>query len=766
MSDYDFSLLSPTDFEELCRDLLQIHLKAPLQSFTKGRDNGIDLRHAPAPGKNWIVQCKHYARTKFSTLKSRLKRDEVPKLASLRPDRYILTTSLGLTPKNVDELFEILSPHCKSPHDIISRDDLNGLIRENPEVERAHFKLWVTSEPVLSRVLHNDLFVQSMITKEEIGRRLGLYVPTKSLKQARSKLQKEKVCILSGIPGVGKTTLAEMLLIPYVEKGWQLVSLHQNITEALRLYQENPKAKQVFYYDDFLGQISTGEKLAKNEDQVLLRLMASVAQSPRKRFVLTTREYILAQARSEHERLARADLDIFRFIVSCDDYSKFEKAQILANHLFFFDVPYPHIEALVEDKRYERIVNHSNYSPRIVELMTGAKKTSSYPPEKYLDEFVSSLENPTEIWSHAFNKHLPESSKQLLLLMATLGNAVRLDDLEPRFEHYYLQRAASLGVPRTSNDFRDSLNELEGDFVRIHADGQERVVQFQNPSVIDFLSNELKQRPQDVTELLNTASVFDQVERIVFVFNLGRKGKAANDIPNDLAEILKAAIQRTIKQSGIAVAGGGKGRGSWKLVYEDNWQRLRATIRIGGSVEHGELRSGIAMLVHEHFDSFKWRDYELEAILDIHNLVSSLEWWSEKDDDRLLDWIKEYLLNLPIRDSFDGLASLASWIQNHDFIFTDSEKAALDKAMLEAIKHEAWEESFEKDPGRIGSGLEILEELSSILGEPFEDEISRMNDALNECDPPPSEENPDDWAQPASDDSSEGDIDSLFDSLL
>ena len=45
MSDYDFRSLSPHDFELLCRDILQKPLGVQLESFTAGRDCGIDFRY-------------------------------------------------------------------------------------------------------------------------------------------------------------------------------------------------------------------------------------------------------------------------------------------------------------------------------------------------------------------------------------------------------------------------------------------------------------------------------------------------------------------------------------------------------------------------------------------------------------------------------------------------------------------------------------------------------------------------------------------------
>jgi hypothetical protein len=45
MAQYNFESLSPSDFEALTHDLIQRHLKLPLQAFATGRDKGIDVRY-------------------------------------------------------------------------------------------------------------------------------------------------------------------------------------------------------------------------------------------------------------------------------------------------------------------------------------------------------------------------------------------------------------------------------------------------------------------------------------------------------------------------------------------------------------------------------------------------------------------------------------------------------------------------------------------------------------------------------------------------
>lgn len=142
MADYDFTdCLSPLDFELLSKDLIEAELGIRLENFSEGRDKGIDLRYAPLRGSRdaffnlanfalsqkppeLIVQCKRYS--EFSDLKSTLKNKELTKIQKLNPARYVLTTSLSLTPHQVDEIKTILSPFIQSSGDIFGRDRLNS----------------------------------------------------------------------------------------------------------------------------------------------------------------------------------------------------------------------------------------------------------------------------------------------------------------------------------------------------------------------------------------------------------------------------------------------------------------------------------------------------------------------------------------------------------------------------------------------------------------------------------------------------------------
>lgn len=95
MPNYDFhNCLSPREFEEFARDVLEIKEKVPFQISGRGKDGGVDLRYWEGTTKI-IVQIKCF-QNKFSQLYSVLKNQEKQKAKALDSTRYILVTSLPL----------------------------------------------------------------------------------------------------------------------------------------------------------------------------------------------------------------------------------------------------------------------------------------------------------------------------------------------------------------------------------------------------------------------------------------------------------------------------------------------------------------------------------------------------------------------------------------------------------------------------------------------------------------------------------------------
>ena len=131
---YDFRTLSPLDFEDLARDLLQAELGVRFESFGPGRDLGMDFRFATGQG-NAIVQAKHYLDSGTDGL-LRAARRENDKVAILKPTRYLLVTSLSLTPMFKTRVRQAMPAAPLAEGDIFGRADLNNLLGRHPEIER------------------------------------------------------------------------------------------------------------------------------------------------------------------------------------------------------------------------------------------------------------------------------------------------------------------------------------------------------------------------------------------------------------------------------------------------------------------------------------------------------------------------------------------------------------------------------------------------------------------------------------------------------
>jgi hypothetical protein len=146
----NFSHLSAEHFEALANHLVGRHLKVTFETFTAGPDEGIDGRVGYKSG-DIILQSKHYEGSGFASLKAAM-RNERAKINKLAPRRYILVTSVGLTPRNKNELADIIGPSLNQTSDIFGREDVAALLAMYPDVEDAHPELWAQSATVMKRI--------------------------------------------------------------------------------------------------------------------------------------------------------------------------------------------------------------------------------------------------------------------------------------------------------------------------------------------------------------------------------------------------------------------------------------------------------------------------------------------------------------------------------------------------------------------------------------------------------------------------------------
>ena len=483
---YDFSVLNDKEFEILARDLLQAHLNLHLQSFKVGQDKGIDLRHSRTGNDNDIVvQAKHFLNSGYSQLKSILKREELPKVRKLQPRKYMVVTSVPLSPQQKDGIKDVMIPYIKSSSDIFGQEDLNNILSLNPKVERDHYKLWLASSEVIRNVIHNDVFSRSRYYIESIKRKIPLYVQTSKAPDAFQLLSEKKVIVITGAPGVGKTTLANMIALESLTHGYEPVYI-DCVEDGERVL--DPIEKQLFVFDDFLGSNYLDIRSGKGDSKIS-RFVDRIQFSPEKRLVMTVRSTILNQALHQYEHLKRSRIKYSQFEICLDDYTNLEKATILYNHLFHRGLSYEQMSAVCENGNYWKIIRHANYNPRLIEFFTDRNQIDGFKKQQYFTFVIQSLDNPSEIWRTAFETQLDEHEQFLLLTLFSFSGKSEESELQKAYEARLAYECKEHGYTRIADTWNRALKTLVGGFVVREVYPNRNEVRFLNPSLKDFFIN-------------------------------------------------------------------------------------------------------------------------------------------------------------------------------------------------------------------------------------------------------------------------------------
>lgn len=502
MPNYDFLILQPNEFEDLARDLLQKKDGIFIESFATGRDGGIDLRYASNKGKNTIVQAKRYK--SYPSLLAVLKK-EVPKVEKIKPNRYILVTSVELTPGNKDEIKEMFTPFIQDTSDILGRNDLNNLLNQFPDIEKQHHKLWLGSTAILERILNKRIENWSQMELEETRKDISIFVMNDSFTKALDILKENRYVIISGIPGIGKTTLSRMLAYEILAGGYDEFIKISTMEDAAQKLTDGKK--QVFFYDDFLGSSFLEEKENGFEGK-LLAFIEKVKREPDKLFILSTREYILEVAKRIYEKINLKNIEIAKCTLDISIYSEDIRAKILYNHLAVEELPISYLQELIADKKYLKLIKHDNFNPRIIESFLAQKMYLKQSPEGFVKLFLDFFDHPFSVWKFAYDS-MTDLAKSALSIRASMGSGyVFVDDWKHATEQYY---HGISGRAVSYDDWHNVLKVLSGTFIITEHSNKGELVRFNNPSVYDFLMDVIRQRNDLQSNIIHFVSYAEQL---------------------------------------------------------------------------------------------------------------------------------------------------------------------------------------------------------------------------------------------------------------
>lgn len=518
--------MTTSDFENFAIEIVKKKFEnKSLHGFKEGRDAGIDgIDDIKSP--TLIIQAKRWQVTKNKTTAVKHLKEEIDKIVLTKEKygwvtdfKYVIVTSMGLSPANLKEIRDYadeIIPNAIPTDDYIIYSSTLTTLSQQKEY-RDVFMDYGLLEKDISIILKSDRLKSVEAESQEYFSDFDskYFVETSFLGEAYHILQREHIVLIQGPAGIGKTTTCSMLGNLFLNNDDNvfdvIVRRVEEINEVLKLYHEvyrGSEDRNLFVvFDDFLGRnkFDVEERILQD-----IRKLYSASTYTNNLFIcLNSRTQIVQDATSMNSEFQKLINEKFseerKFIIDLSKYSDEERAHIFRKvfkrkaHYLENDDKKELVEKYNDliGRDWTRIVQHRNYFPRLVELIANNFKDSN---ENFYDYVVYNLEHPNQLYNNLFN-NLKDEEKYLLFSL------LRFDSF-PIKEEWLIDSLHALELNPTF-DFKKSLKKLDGSWVTFKKENfdDDSMVDFFNPSIIDFLNDKLKEYPK-ITEEITENSIY------------------------------------------------------------------------------------------------------------------------------------------------------------------------------------------------------------------------------------------------------------------
>ena len=550
---------------------------------------------------------------------------------------------MPLSSHQKDKLVEAVSPWCQGPQDIYGCAELNELLRQHPAVVTAHFKLWISGTQVLRQVLHADVFALSNANLDAARDLISRLVVHDGVKDALEVLEQRRHLLILGNPGIGKSTLARMMMARYVAQGYEAVWT-TTVRDAWRVLGEprDGGRKLLLVLDDFLGRVRFNEsKLQQDEDRSLFALLDTAARYSHLRIVLTTREYILEEAKRASGLLGERGRDMKTYTLLLKQYSDAHRARMVFNHLYFSDLPDSRLESFVASRAYRAIVSHRHFSPRVVESISKSANSQSLTDDEFLEYVTKEFENPKDLWRHPFENEISPLARLLLAVLWTFGGRATIRE----FQSACARLQSGTAEEERQLEFEKALRQLDGNFMQI---GQFEAsetevglhVSFQNPSVEEFVEQRMENDLGMLRVSVGATQFFRQISNLLEYLEAHAASMPRADVSETYAALRGRAyeiinpktgqILNQVRESSFRLPW-------WLFDRTSSADRVQALLKLDKAAEANDERGRVAREAPAHQAYWVNLMEHVRGSRHTANSLRHLAWWIRDDS----EWTEE-----------------------------------------------------------------------------------------------------------------------------
>ena len=544
MSGYNLRNIHWLEFEELCCEVLGAYLGVQVKHGKAGGDGGLDGIFVSKDGAN-VLQAKYYVGSGSKALINHLRSSEVKKAERISAERYFLMTSCELYPYERDEIVRIYHGLIKDIGDVFSGTDICELLKQYQWIARSHYNLWLSGIEQLETFCGDGTNSKSVAYLDGLEDDLRVAVKTEEYARACARLLNDKVIIITGQAGTGKTILAKQLIAEFVfTLNYKFVFSEYDLTAFDAQIERHPSEQMLLFIDDFLGA-NILDALRENRDSRIVNLIRRVRRSENLKLVLTSRSYIINEAVDRTPKFSEAKIASFEYRLDEKRLSRIDKARMLLTHVLYGNVTKAYKQSVSENDNFFKVIDHANFNPRIVAYCFVAERVNLVHPEVAggIGKILWMLDNPSQIWKDCFDS-LDELEKCIVIMVhlanssrISLGNSVLL-------EAYRRMMASTTFARYRIAVFDDVMKRLCSSVVVRKVSSDETGVHITyspfNPSVSDYILGAYNTNENLFVE----AALF--LEQADVVIQIARDASWQEKSHPQYAHLCKAVIKRIV----------------------------------------------------------------------------------------------------------------------------------------------------------------------------------------------------------------------------